>query len=129
MHHDNITKEAVKKLLIQNNLELKSVQTSLCIPVLNRIYKKMVAGIKFSGIYAKDSLICEGHHRYVASLLSGYRISILPGVTTSATYTVPWKSVILIEEDWDTPAKIKALNEQDARYNNLSIELMLDLLK
>ena len=89
----------------------------------------MSAGIKFPGIKVESNLICDGHHRYIASMLANFSLETLTGSVTSATAVVPWKSVIFEEEDWDTPAKIKMLNEQDADYNNIAKELMDELLK
>ena len=89
----------------------------------------MSAGIKFPGIKVENNLICDGHHRYIASMLADFPLERIPGSITSATTAVHWQSVIFEEEDWDTPAKIKILNEQDADYNNIAIEFILELLK
>ena len=89
----------------------------------------MSAGIKFSGIKVENNLICDGHHSYVASLLANFSIERISANTTSATFVVQWKSVIFEDEDWDTPAKIIMLNEQDANYNNIPIEKIVALLK
>ena len=35
---------------------------------------------------------------------------------------------VQMELNWDTAAKIKMLNQQDADYNNITIEEMLELL-
>jgi hypothetical protein len=40
-----------------------------------------------------------------------------------------WNAVVFDDEDWDTEAKIKMLNEQDARFNNMSIEEISNHLK
>lgn len=89
----------------------------------------MSAGIKFSSIKVENNLICDGHHRYVASLLANFPIERISGSSTSATIIVNWESVIFEEEDWDTSAKINMLNEQDAEYNNMPIEKIVELLK
>lgn len=89
----------------------------------------MSAGIKFSGIKVEDSLICDGHHRYIASILANFPLERVPGSLTSATSPVDWKSVTFEEEDWDTVAKIDMLNMQDAEYNNIAIEKIVELLK
>lgn len=88
----------------------------------------MSAGIKFTGIKVENNLICDGHHRYIASMLANFPLERIPGNITSATAAVPWESVIFEEEDWDTSAKIKMLNEQDADYNNIAIERIVELL-
>ena len=126
---DNITKEAIIAFVSANEIELSSTHTKLCLPVINRIYKKMCAGIKFSGIKVENNLICDGHHRYIASILADFALERIPGNVTSATASVDWKSVAFEEEDWDTLAKINMLNEQDADYNNIPIAKIVELLK
>jgi hypothetical protein len=41
---------------------------------------------------------------------------------------VDWKSVQFEDDDWDTPAKIKMLNELDAYYNNIPVLNLIKLL-
>lgn len=88
----------------------------------------MSAGIKFSGIKVENNLICDGHHRYIDSILANFPIERFSGIVTSATTVVNWELVIFEDDDWDTPAKIKMLNEQDAEYNNIPIEKISELL-
>lgn len=88
----------------------------------------MSAGIKFSAIKVESKLICDGHHRYIASILASYQLDIIPGSITSATTAVDWRLVSFEEEDWDTPAKIDMLNEQDAEFNNIPLEKIIELL-
>ncbi len=126
---ERITKEIIQELINNNKMELCSTHTKLCLPIITRIYKKMLGDIKFSGIKVEDNLICDGHHRYIASLLANFPLERISGSSTSATAVVPWKSVIFEEDDWDTVAKIKMLNEQDAEYNNIAIGKIVELLK
>ena len=88
----------------------------------------MSAGIKFSGIKVKNKMICDGHHRYIASIMANFPLERIPGSVTSATMAVHWALVNFEDEDWDTPAKINMLNEQDAAYNNIPIEKIVELL-
>jgi hypothetical protein len=126
---ERVTKEIIAEFISKNKFELSSTHKKLCLPVINRIFKKMSAGIKFSGIKIESNLICDGHHRYVASILANFPLERIPGTVTSATKTVHWESVIFEDEDWDTAAKIRMLNEQDAYYNNIPIEQIVELLK
>ena len=48
---------------------------------------------------------------------------------TSATIVTKWLTVDFVAEDWDTQAKIQMLNEADAKYNDLSLEQIAELLK
>ena len=89
----------------------------------------MAAGIGFAGIKVENNLICDGHHRYVASLLANFSLERILGSSTSATAIVHWESVTFDDEDWDTVAKINMLNEEDAEYNNIPIDKIVELLK
>lgn len=125
----NITKEFIQKFLSQNKVELCSTQGKLCIPIIDRIYRKMVLEISFSGIKVDDDLICDGHHRYFASLLANRDIERIPSTRTSATIRVEWELVVFVDEDWDTAAKINMLDEQDAKFNNITTAELAELLK
>ena len=124
-----ITKDVLQKFLSENNIELKSTHKTLCFPIINRIYKKMKAGIKFPEIKVSGGAICDGHHRYLASLMAGYHVGAVPYIITSATDITEWKSVDLVDDDWDTPAKIQMLNELGADFNAITIEEIVELLK
>lgn len=129
----NILEEVTKQLILEffknNDIELCSTQTKLSVPVINRMYKKMSAGIKFSGIKVYDNLICDGHHRFIASILADFPIDRIPGSKTMATCIVDWDSVIFEENDWDSPSEIDRLNHQDADFNNIPMEKIVELLK
>lgn len=126
---EKITKEVIQDFILKNEIELSSTHAKLCVPIINRIYKKMSFGIKFSGIKVDNNLIGDGHHRYLASLLANYAIAKIPTSSQSEVLVINWKSVIFEEEDWDTQAKINMLNEQDARYNNIPIDVVVELTK
>ncbi len=124
-----LTKEFILENILNKEILLFSTHSKLCIPIINRIYKKMSAGIKFSSIKVYDDLICDGHHRYIASILANYSLEIIPGNITKATTAINWESVSFEFEDWDTPAKINMLNEQDALFNGIPIEKIIEVLK
>ena len=126
---EKITKEIILDFLRKSEIEFSATQPKLCLPTINRIYKKMSVGIKFSSIKVENNLICDGHHRYIASILSNFKLEIFIGKLTSATTSIFWESVIFDEEDWDTIAKIKMLNEQDADFNNIELEKIIEILK
>lgn len=123
---ERITKEIVVEFIRNNEIELSSTHTKLCLPVINRLFRKMSAGIKFSGIKVENKMICDGHHRYIASIMANFPLKRIPGSVTSATMAVHWALVNFEDEDWDTPAKINMLNEQDAAYNNMPIEKIVE---
>ncbi len=124
-----ITKEVVIDFIKKNEIELKSTHAKLCLPIINRLYKKMATGIKFSNIKVADGLIIDGHHRYLASLLADFKLETVISSSTSATEITDWITIDYVDEDWDTQAKIKMLNEEDAKYNAVSIDEIVELLK
>ncbi|MFT4024986.1 MAG: hypothetical protein QM664_14510 [Flavihumibacter sp.] len=123
-----ISREHILRLLANNETRYKCTQPKLCIPVIDRICRKMRAGIRFAEIKVDHDLICDGHHRYVASLLAGYQASFIPSTRTSATRVTEWESVDFETEDWDTPAKILMLNKLDAMYNDMSLETLTEIV-
>lgn len=126
---EKITSELILKFITEYDIELQCTHQKLCVPIIDRIYRKMLAGIKFAEIKVADGLICDGHHRYLASLLAQYSIEKISYQSTSAMIVTSWESVFFDDEDWDTPAKIRMLNKHDADYNNIPIEELVDLLK
>jgi hypothetical protein len=126
---EDITKEVVLKLLEDKVIKFKSTHTQLCIPIINRLYKKMKLGISFQGIKVAEDLIIDGHHRYLASLLANVTIDVFPTQPSSATIISDWNTVIFVEEDWDTEAKILMWNTIDAQYNSILVEEIIRIIK
>lgn len=125
----SLTSEYLSKILSQNKVELKSTHKKLSIPIINRIYTKMLLGIKFDDIKIDDDLIIDGHHRYVSSILSNIKLGCVKSSKTSATIEYNWENVEFVNEEWDTEDKIRRLNEIDAEFNNISIEKILEIIK
>ena len=121
---ERISKEIISEFIKKSKIDLVATQSKLCIPVINRIFLKMSVGIKFSAIKVSNNIICDGHHRYFASLLANFPLERIPGLVPSSTTEFTWDNVIFEEDDWDTSAKIAMLNDQDADYNNMSIVIM-----
>lgn len=112
-----------------NEIRLKSSHSRLCLPIINRIYKKMQLGITFQSIKVDRDLIIDGHHRYLASLLANKALETIPSFKTLATKETLWKDIIFDTEDWDTEAKIRMLNEEDAKYNKIDLGKIIEILK
>ncbi|MAQ41379.1 MAG: hypothetical protein CMH15_10095 [Mesonia sp.] len=62
----NIDQKLILKAIEESDNTLISTHKKLCLPIINRIYKKMINGIKFDDIKVCDTLIIDGHHRYVS---------------------------------------------------------------
>jgi len=84
----------------------------------------MTYGIKFDDIKTCDNLIIDGHHRYLSSLIVNFDIGRVLSQKTSGTKLVEWRMVELDENDWDTPSRISYLNEQDANYSGVDVEIV-----
>jgi hypothetical protein len=126
---ENINKKVILNAIKESNYTLAATHKKLCLPIIRRIYKKMMNGIKFDDIKVCDVLIIDGHHRYVSSLLANIKFGEAKSSKTSATIEYKWEDVEFVEEEWDTKEKIKRLNELDAEFNNLPIEKIIEFTK
>ena len=88
----------------------------------------MRIGIRFPKIKIDNNLICDGHHRYIASILANTDIEVTESFRSNATEEIEWALVEFDENDWDSPFKINSLNLSDAHYNNISPETLMELL-
>lgn len=113
----------------EKEIELHPSHSKLCFPIIERIYRKMKLGIRFSGIKIDGDVIIDGHHRYLAALLAEVYLERYPYSKTSATVVGEWNTVLFDTNDWDTEAKISMLNALDAEYNSISIKTINALLK
>ena len=118
-------KDRLLELIKNGELEMISTHKALSLPIIERICKKMMLNLKFDSIQVDKNVIINGHHRYLASKLANFNLDQVPGLRSSAKELIDWQDVILVEDDWDTDAKIKRLNEVDARYNDMSVEELL----
>lgn len=89
----------------------------------------MEKGIRFSPIGVVDDLIIDGHHRYLASELAQSRLDRIASLKSSAKEVLDWKVIELVDEDWDTLAKIEMLNRFDAERNNLTLDELKALIR
>ena len=103
-----ITMEIIKEYISSREIKLAPTQHQLSIPIINRIYKKMINGLKFDDIKIFDNMVIDGHHRYISSLLANKTIGNVPAHRTSATKTYEWKDVEFVDDEWDTVEKIES---------------------
>lgn len=124
-----IKNQTILEILSSKTLDLNATQNKLSIPIINRIYKKMKFGLKFDAIKVYNNLIIDGHHRYISSVLANIELERVTSSKTIATIEYNWGDVEFISEEWDTKEKINRLNEQDALFNNLTIEKIIEITK
>lgn len=124
-----LTSNKIHEILKEHNAELAPTQAKLSIPIINRIYKKMVLGIDFNKIKVCGKLIIDGHHRYVSSILANIDIGRTKTRKNKATITYKWDEVKFVSTDWDRASKIKRINLMDAKYNDISLEEIIEITK
>ncbi|UUW08678.1 hypothetical protein NLG42_21555 [Flavobacterium plurextorum] len=124
-----ITEHLIKDFFSTNSLKYRSSHKKLSLPIINRIYKKMINDINFDDIKVCDGLIIDGHHRYISSIIAGIKIGETKSLKTSATKEYNWNEVEFTESEWDTDDKILELNILDADYNSISLEQIIDIIK
>ena len=119
----------IQSLLEEFQGKFRSTQKRISIPIIFRISSKMQIGIQFAAIKIFEDLIIDGHHRYIASIISKTKISQIYTLKPTTIHVYPWEEIEFVDEDWDTPEKIIQLNKSDAWFNNMSFEEITKLLK
>ena len=119
--------EIVNKLLNSNSLDLTATQEALCLPILQRIYKKMKIGIQFDGIEVNDSRIVDGHHRYICSQLAEFEIELIEWEIAKSSVDYDWSIIEVVEEDYEDERQIKEHNVRDAELNDVDITILENL--
>ncbi|MEK6153922.1 hypothetical protein WIW50_11705 [Flavobacteriaceae bacterium 3-367] len=123
-----ITLKKVRALLDSGSLELSATQQEVCLPILQRIYKKMKYGIMFDHIRVNGTRIVDGHHRYICTLLSNVKIGINHWPIPSTTVNYSWSEVVINDEDYETETMILEHNIRDAELNDVDVGVLNDLL-
>ena len=77
-------KKKLIELMKMDDHTLISTHEQLSFPVVERIAKKMLIGLTFGSISVDENVIINGHHRYLASLLTGYKLDQVAGIKTAA---------------------------------------------
>jgi hypothetical protein len=85
----------------------------------------MMINLVFTGIRVDGNIIVDGHHRYLASLLARYELDQIPCTKPQAKRQVDWLAVKFVENDWDTAERVEILNNEDARYNNMTLDELI----
>tara|TARA_R110000744_G_scaffold366389_1_gene475424 strand:- start:210 stop:587 length:378 start_codon:yes stop_codon:yes gene_type:complete len=122
-----ISLKNVRDLLDSGSLTLIAIQGEICLPILQRIYKKMKLGIEFDNIRVNGSRIVDGHHRYVCSILSEIEIGINDWPIPSTAVNCSWVDVIINEEDYEDAEMILKHNIRDAELNDMDVNVLNDL--
>lgn len=125
-----ITKKVILDVLEKSELKLRPNQDKISLPIINRIFKKMSNNLIFSPIKVNGDLIIEGHHRYISSRLANFDLEIIYNYPKpSVVNEYNWADIAFLEIDFDSKEYIRLLNEDDAKYNNIPIEKILEMIK
>ncbi len=95
-----ITSKFLAEFIEKNEISFLPTQPRLCVPIINRLCRKMSQGIKFDDIKTCDNLILDGHHRYLSSLIMNYDIGRVLSHKTAATKSCEWH-VVEFDENLD----------------------------
>lgn len=124
-----ITVENVRACMNKSDHRLNPTHRKICLPIIERIYRKMKIGLRFPPIKINDTCICDGHHRYIASRLSCCEVEMMEWSMSRSTLMYDWKEVVLETTDWDTAGVIRHMDRRDALYNNVLEEEMRKLME
>tara|TARA_R110002126_G_scaffold215411_1_gene361533 strand:+ start:187 stop:567 length:381 start_codon:yes stop_codon:yes gene_type:complete len=125
---EEINLKMIQDLFESGSLELIATQPGVCLPMLQRIYKKMKVGIEFADIRVNDSRIVDGHHRYICSKLLNIDIGInnnYPIPSTAESHK--WEVLVIDEFDFETEEEIKNHNLRDAEINDVDFDFLNSL--
>lgn len=129
MKRSDLIEMEIKKLIEDDQLEFLCSQRSISLPIIYRIYHKMIIGIKFPEIKVSGNIIIDGHHRYLASKIALIEFQKIDYVEVNYIEPKSWHEIFIDETDWDTIGEIRNHIQNDAHYNNISLEILLSLLK
>ena len=87
-----LTEEVIKKKLI--GAPLRTQQTRVSIPRIERYVRDMLNGDKFPDIKVDGDIIVDGHHRYIASRIANVNIGTVPGARPTFKQDQPVKELI-----------------------------------
>ena len=77
---------------------------------------------KFDAIKVCENLIIDGHHRYIASNLSGVLVERFPSTKNHNQIVFDWTDVSLVTTEYDSESEINYHNFNDAQRNSISVE-------
>jgi hypothetical protein len=124
-----ITHEFIKDLITQNTLEFSPTQGRISLPIINRLFKKMMIGVIFEDIKINENNIIDGHHRYLSSVIAEVNINKVGCPKPSLINCYNWNEVDFVYEEWDTKSKINYMNELDAKYSGIPLIIMTEITK
>jgi hypothetical protein len=116
-----INPSTLKNFLNNINSDLKPSQPRLSIPILDRIYNKIHLGITFPPVRINNSVIIDGHHRYIAYKFNNQTPEIQIYSAPTLVITYEWKSLVTDSLDWQSNSEVIHFNKLDAQLLNITV--------
>lgn len=129
MKNKKLCIESTSQFISENIFEFIPSQERLSFPIIKRLYLKMQIGVRFAPLKICDDIIIDGHHRYIAACLSGISCEFVPAQSSSNLMKEKWPSFRIVSEDWDTPQIIQEMNITVAKYNNINLDILNQLIE
>ena len=124
-----MTKTEIEAFLNNTSFTFFPSQNKICLPILNRMIRKMKVQLYFKPIKVNSNLIIDRHHRYIASKTTGQIISLDNYSKPSLLLKGNWAEIIIDENDWETPEEIIKWNYKDAAYNDITFKELVQKIK
>lgn len=88
----------------------------------------MTIGVEFENINVDNSLLINGHHRYICSLLSKKVLRTNTWGSPSQIPTFKWAEIEIDLNDWETIEMIDRHNSKDAAKSGMDIKNFENLM-
>ena len=124
---ETISMDELKQFLKYGNFPLQPTQQRICLPIIQRIYRKMQIGVKFENINVDNLLLINGHHRYICALLLQKELSTNDWKSPPNVMKLLWIDIVIDSNDWESTEIIKRHNLSDAARSEIDIKVLEDL--
>ncbi len=122
-----ISIDELRDFLNSFEFPIRPIQKKICFPIIQRIYRKTIIEVQFENINIDNSLLINGHHRYLCSLLSFKNIDTNKWKSPSQIAPLQWNEIEIDLEDWESIEIINRHNFLDAARNNIDVKTLEDL--
>lgn len=88
-----------------HSFAFKTAHKCLCFAIVRRIYYRCLAGYYFGDIKvsAKNCLLVDGNHRYIAYLLAGVEFGVTAWTCSDSDISLSFSALkIDYDDDWDS---------------------------
>ncbi len=99
---NEFTPKNVQEFLREGKFEYSSTHKKVYFPILERIYNKLVDGKRFEGIKIEDSIIVNGHHRYICLKFLNLEVETIDWKRSPFTEIISWDSVEIDITEWES---------------------------